>query len=1039
MVLIAQSSAGGVLALLSEPDAVFKHHAIKALNPLVVQFWAEISEHITQIESLYEDTSLPAEARDLAALLASKVYYFLGEYDDALYFALCAGSAFDIDLKSDANRIPGIDEYAETVISKALDRYIEQRSQPEAEDAAVDPKLQSIVERIFQRSINDGDYKQAHANPAIGIALDSHRLDIVRRIYERTDDASLLSYAMSAVTNTAFSLSYRDRVLNYLFTLYPRPGSSSSYPHVHALTRLLVTLANPSLTVNFLSSLIPDTSNGAPSSSTAVKLAYQFAFDLVQSGAPDFLSSVLRQLPEGTADTKPTHDRIREILSGRKSVKLNLAFLRRNNHVDPLVLKHTKDALDARSSIYHTALTLQNAFTHAGTTSDVFLRENLEWLGLAANWAKFSATAALGVIHKGFFEQGQTILAPYLPATNPPAAPVPGAAYSEGGALYALGLINAGIIPATSGSSPGSTSEAVTYLRSALRAAGENAPIGQDSEAAQHSVEVVQHGAALGLGIAAMGTRDLETFELLKDVLFTDSAVAGETAGIAMGLVMLGAGMAAGELVEGSVKEMLVYAHETRHEKIIRGLALGVAFIFYGRQEESDWVVSTLIVDKDPILRYGGVYALALAYAGTANNNAVRKLLHVAVSDTSDDVRRAAVTALAFLLFKSPQQVPRIVQLLSESYNPHVRCGATLALGLACAGTGLADAVAILEPMTRDSVDFVRQGAFIALGMVLVQQADGTGGAGSASGVRALYAKVVADKHEDPMARFGAALGQGLIDAAGRNATISLGTGLGANRSAIVGMTLFCQFWYWYPLAHCACLAFTPTGIIGLNSDLKIPKFDFVSNARPSMFAYPAPTKPPTKATVSKVATAVLSTTAKVKAREKRKAAAEGEDDAMDTDKKDDGDIDMKPAKPTAGDISPIAGSSEPSFEVLPNFSRVTPAQLTYISFPADGRYQPVRPVSLSPKHLRSLGLSSEGPVVGGGILILDDRYPDQPEEFIELQETPPVSAASVPGAAAPAITVPASQGPDNQRHMDIGDGPEADLPPPFEYPFGND
>jgi hypothetical protein len=31
-----------------------------------------------------------------------------------------------------------------------------------------------------------------------------------------------------------------------------------------------------------------------------------------------------------------------------------------------------------------------------------------------------------------------------------------------------------------------------------------------------------------------------------------------------------------------------------------------------------------------------------------------------------------------------------MVQLLAESYNPHVRYGATLALGIACAGTGLA-------------------------------------------------------------------------------------------------------------------------------------------------------------------------------------------------------------------------------------------------------------------------------------------------------------------------------------------------------------
>ena len=46
MVVRSQSSAAGILALLSEPEAVFKQHALNALNPLVPRFWAEISEHI---------------------------------------------------------------------------------------------------------------------------------------------------------------------------------------------------------------------------------------------------------------------------------------------------------------------------------------------------------------------------------------------------------------------------------------------------------------------------------------------------------------------------------------------------------------------------------------------------------------------------------------------------------------------------------------------------------------------------------------------------------------------------------------------------------------------------------------------------------------------------------------------------------------------------------------------------------------------------------------------------------------------------------
>jgi 26S proteasome regulatory subunit N2 len=123
--------------------------------------------------------------------------------------------------------------------------------------------------------------------------------------------------------------------------------------------------------------------------------------------------------------------------------------------------------------------------------------------------------------------------------------------------------------------------------------------------------------------------------------------------------------------------------------------------------------------------------------------------------------------------------------------------------------------------MTKDGVDFVRQGAFVSLGIVLVLQSEAS--SPSLASTRALYSKVVSDKHEDPMAQFGAAIGQGLIDAGGRNVTISLQSRAGSrNTSAIVGMVMFCQFWYWYPLAHCACLAFDPTGIIGLNGDLKV-------------------------------------------------------------------------------------------------------------------------------------------------------------------------------------------------------------------------
>ena len=134
--------------------------------------------------------------------------------------------------------------------------------------------------------------------------------------------------------------------------------------------------------------------------------------------------------------------------------------------------------------------------------------------------------------------------------------------------------------------------------------------------------------------------------------------------------------------------------------------------------------------------------------------------------------------------------------------------------------------------MTKDGTDFVRQGAYIALGMILVEQSEAS--CPPLASTRLAYSKVISNKHEDPMARFGAVIGQGLIDAGGRNVTISLQSRAGSrNTNAIVGMVLFCQFWYWYPLAHCASLAFEPTGIIGLDSNLKVCAFRD-SHARPN-------------------------------------------------------------------------------------------------------------------------------------------------------------------------------------------------------------
>jgi 26S proteasome regulatory subunit N2 len=64
-------------------------------------------------EALYEDESFPE--RDLAALVAAKVYYHLQEYNESMVFALGAGKLFNLDHGG---------EFEETIISKCIDTYI---------------------------------------------------------------------------------------------------------------------------------------------------------------------------------------------------------------------------------------------------------------------------------------------------------------------------------------------------------------------------------------------------------------------------------------------------------------------------------------------------------------------------------------------------------------------------------------------------------------------------------------------------------------------------------------------------------------------------------------------------------------------------------------------------------------------------------------------------------------------------------------------------------------------------------------------------
>ncbi|XP_075512124.1 26S proteasome non-ATPase regulatory subunit 1 homolog A-like [Primulina tabacum] len=990
------SSAGGLLAMLNESHPALKLHALSNLNSFVDYFWPEISTSVPIIESLYEDEEF--DQRQLAALLVSKVFYYLGELNDSLSYALGAGPLFDVSEDSD---------YVHTILAKAIDEYASLKTkaaETKVESTKVDSRLEAIVERMLDKCIVDGKNQQA-----IGMAIECRRLDKLEEAVIKSDNIhATINYCIDVSHSFVNRREYRREVLRLLVKVYQQLPS----PDYLSICQRLMFLDEPEGVAIILEKLLrSEVEDDA-------LLAFQIAFDLVENEHQAFLLRVRDQLPspkpqlsattqsgsnqpdsaqsgsavplqdvQMTDDTQESssslnldqHDevyaerlaKIRGILSGETSIQLTMQFLYSHNKSDLLILKTIKQSVEVRNSVCHSATIYANAIMHAGTTVDTFLRENLDWLSRATNWAKFSATAGLGVIHRGHLQQGRSLMAPYLPQGGTGGGG--GSPYSEGGALYALGLIHA------------NHGEGIKqFLRDSLRTT---------------NVEVIQHGACLGLGLAALGTADDDIFEDIKNVLYTDSAVAGEAAGISLGLLMVGT-------ASEKASELLAYAHETQHEKIIRGLALGIALTVYGREEEADTLIEQMTRDQDPILRYGGMYALALAYRGTANNKAIRQLLHFAVSDVSDDVRRTAVLALGFVLYSDPEQTPRIVSLLSESYNPHVRYGAALAVGISCAGTGLSEAISLLEPLMSDVVDFVRQGALIAMAMVMVQTSEASDS--RVGTFRRQLEKIIVDKHEDTMSKMGAILASGILDAGGRNVTIKLLSKSKHDKiTAVVGLAVFSQFWYWYPLIYFVSLAFSPTAFIGLNHNLKAPKFEFLSHAKPSLFEYPKPTTVPTTTTSVKLPTAVLSTSARAKARASKKDAEKasvaepsavlgsGKGKVVDKDGGDAMQVDSTAEK---------KAEPEPCFEILTNPARVIPAQEKIIKFLEESRYVPVKSAP-------------------SGFVLLKDLRPHEPEQ-LSLTDAPSSTTSNAGGSSAGQ--------PGSASAMAVDDEPAP--PQPFEY-----
>merc|ERR1719424_2414174 len=288
----------------------------------------------------------------------------------------------------------------------------------------------------------------------MGIALESRRLDMVEQVIHMCENApgehehegstaAMLSHAF-ALCSTVSSYDFRHKIMAVLVRVY----RSLATPDYIGMCRCLAHLGDSAAVSEILNKLLDGSKEN-------ILVGYQVAFDLVENSTQSFLKAVLGAITpsldaaaaEGAAAVEEistegykaeARTNMCSILSGDTPIALTLEFLCRSNKTDLTILTQMKKSVEQRNSLYHSAIVLAHSLMSAGTTADSFLRDNLEWLSRATNWGKFTATATLGVTHRGHVKQAMSLMAPYLPQQGMSASP-----FSEGGALFALGIIHA--------------------------------------------------------------------------------------------------------------------------------------------------------------------------------------------------------------------------------------------------------------------------------------------------------------------------------------------------------------------------------------------------------------------------------------------------------------------------------------------------------------------------------------------------------------------------------------------------------------------
>jgi 26S proteasome regulatory subunit N2 len=437
-------NATALLALFREDDLTLQKYALETIlyHCLDDGQWSTIVSILPDLEALAESTietkSVSADQiqlTQLAAAVASKVFFYLEEPASALRLALLAGSycqpllqSSEVSLQSsppkvatiEASAATSVDPYVTTLVRAALDSYVqarqkewdrEQRDKSAAmeEDLVLQltvPQLQPLIDRIIESSCLKQQYQ-----PAIGLCFEARDITklqyVLQHVVTNVSEGipvirSILQYTLQLAMDTMDDRLFARLVMTTLAT-YWQSLFSTATPEIkliiaYDLVHTLQCLNDVAPVAAVLKELIQTTDATASAETVDAQhlTALQIVFDLTDTGDQAFCQRVADALtphrPRTEGGAEDIWERVFRVLTGGFVAELALSFRHKHSGADHAIMETLKRIMEDRSSgvnrssVLHTNAIVAHSYLYAGTTYDAFLRNHLDWMKKASQW-----------------------------------------------------------------------------------------------------------------------------------------------------------------------------------------------------------------------------------------------------------------------------------------------------------------------------------------------------------------------------------------------------------------------------------------------------------------------------------------------------------------------------------------------------------------------------------------------------------------------------------------------------------------------------